>query len=1638
MKKIFTCTWMFLTLFSASWAQNNGTPGLVPDNDRPIFYRIPEGYSEGVHYVPKAIIFKLEPDAADALLPSSPLGLYLQRIGAQTEPLFPQARPPRRKTDDYGRKLVDLTRIYISTYSAGIPVREVMETLKKTGVMEYVQPKMIVGKSGDDKVLLTPNDPDLPLQWHINKINAPQAWDVNSGDPSVVVAITDGGTNLFHPDLANIAYNILDPIDGVDNDGDGWVDNYRGWNTGSNNNNPQFDVGGGANHGVAVTGVASATANNNVNGAGVGYNCRYLPVKIADGAGQYSGAEPGIFYAAEKGAKVINCSWGGNNPWPLLEDVTRYAVINKGCYLVASAGNSNNNAPYWPAAYDWVTCVAGSNVSDIKSSTSSYYEFVDITAPGEDIYTTSMYSFGNVGVGTSWAAPVVSGAAALVKSQFPSYTPEQIGALLKETSFDLYTLPGNSAYLGKLGRGRLDIGAALTTVPGPSVKMITRNWTDGNDGLFTPGENVSLSGNFVNWLNPSSPALRCTLTTGNPNVTIIDSVVTIGVLANLAVYNNAPAPFTVHINAGCPVNTNVLFKLKLSDGTYADKQFFSLLVNANFLNLTENRVHTSIGSIGRIGYMDDNSQYGLGLSKDGNLQHLVVSSFMLADSPTRVSDAGIGPTVNPFSNDFTPVTPARPVPPTVSDFDAQGSFNDNNAGANRLNILTAYKAWAWNDPANENFVILEYTLKNTGGAALSNLFSGIYSFWEMPNAQFYSSVYMANWDAARKLGYGYNAQAPNGSFAGMKLLSYDPVSWYAFNNNGVAGSINLYDGFSEAEKFAAMSNGVSRPAAVPGTISGLLSTGPLAIPAGDSVKVAFALVLGDDLASLQAAADAAQVKYDGLHATWTGSLSTDWNTPGNWFPGQVPDHCATDVNIPLTANQPFVNGTDITVGNLTVADGVVIGIQNGRTLNVCQNIRAGNGSGCTVSGGRLRLMGTALQGIAGKIRATFARLDNAAGAEIVSTASFSLDSGMELKSGQLTVNGQFTLLSDAAGTAYLDDFGTGFTGTVQGSIHVQRYNPTGMAGYRQLGTPVQLPNIGALAGFTPSGTPGFVIPLPTCDPNFTDAGSPYGNWMQFVENGTVQYACAQSLFEILTTGGMTAGRGYYLDVPGNSTLTFRGVPNTGPVSFGVTHANGPVTGGWNQVSNPYPSPLRWEPTDVPAGLDAIGKIWITSGTYMGTFQDLDPNMTGIQSVAIGQAFQVRVSVPGAAVPFAVDNTSRTTVPPTYLFAGGDAMTLNIDLIGGTFADLAKIRFIDGATDQADALYDSPKLFSPANQPMVYSIWNSARYSTNSFGGLGTAYTIPLGVRTPQAGAHTFHFTNMDQFPASAFVYLEDTQHPGWQDIRINETYAFTTTGAADENRFKLHFYPPFTIETVAATCQSQGTATLTETGPAAWNYTLLDPLGHLTAQGQWDGTLALDHLYPGTYTLQLTEQNSGYTLEEQIVVTGVGPVTATASASTLQAAVGQQIQFTAQSAQATDYQWNFGDLHTAAGINTSHAYNAAGTYPVTLTASDGGCSATSQLTVVIAGHAGITDASTANGVDMWNDAGSVYLRFAEAWPGKTVFTLYDMGGKQVLQKQVNPVQGTVAYDITPLAAGAYTAELQGKNQTVRRKMMKGM
>ena len=257
------------------------------------------------------------------------------------------------------------------------------------------------------------------IQYQISQINAFSAWDIEKGDTNVVIGIVDDGCQWNHPDLAaNVKINYADPINGIDDDHDGYIDNYRGWDLGNNDNDPNNDGPGALAHGTHVAGDADAVTDNAIAIASPGFNCKFLPVKVTDFSGVITVGYEGIVYAADHGCSVINCSWGATEGANYQQDIINYASINKNALVIAAAGNDNADETFYPASYNHVISVANVDGSDVKASTSDYNYNVAVSAPGENIYSTTYDSVYTLLSGTSMSCAVAAGAAAIIKSHF--------------------------------------------------------------------------------------------------------------------------------------------------------------------------------------------------------------------------------------------------------------------------------------------------------------------------------------------------------------------------------------------------------------------------------------------------------------------------------------------------------------------------------------------------------------------------------------------------------------------------------------------------------------------------------------------------------------------------------------------------------------------------------------------------------------------------------------------------------------------------------------------------------------------------------------------------------------------------------------------------------------------------------------------------------------------------------------------------------------------------------------------------------------------------------------------------------------------------------------------------------------------
>lgn len=267
-------------------------------------------------------------------------------------------------------------------------------------------------------------------QWGVNLVNAPEAWAAGYRGSGVTVAIVDSGVDLDHPDLVDNIWVNTDEIlgDGIDNDGNGFVDDRYGWDFVSGDNDP--DDGNG--HGTHVAGIVAA-ANNGVGVIGVAFDAEIMPIRVLNNAGSGSnfGVARGIRYAVDNGADIINLSLGGGYD-ASIHAAIRYAHQND-VFVVGAAGNESAGIPSFPARFSAAfASVLSVGAFDRNSRPASFSNrvgnsnAVQIDAPGVSIYSTVPADRYQRLSGTSMAAPYVAGVAALTLSANPELTSVEL------------------------------------------------------------------------------------------------------------------------------------------------------------------------------------------------------------------------------------------------------------------------------------------------------------------------------------------------------------------------------------------------------------------------------------------------------------------------------------------------------------------------------------------------------------------------------------------------------------------------------------------------------------------------------------------------------------------------------------------------------------------------------------------------------------------------------------------------------------------------------------------------------------------------------------------------------------------------------------------------------------------------------------------------------------------------------------------------------------------------------------------------------------------------------------------------------------------------------------------------------------
>lgn len=491
--------------------------------------------------------------------------------------------PKRKKRVLFDQKgnmeIPDIENIFLLKVDIDADIPKIILEYQKLDCIIYAEPNYLI------KMSFIPDDPFFGYDpkencWGVKKIECEKAWDLSMGE-DVIVAIIDSGVDYNHDDLKdNIWINENEiPDNGIDDDENGYIDDYRGYNVVKKNgevNDESED-----SHGTCCAGIIAASSNN-IGVVGVAPKAKIMIINGHDitisGEETISNVSEGIYYAVQYGADIINCSFGVYAKY--YESAFKYAY-SQGVIVVAAAGNeSKDAASHFPSGYDSVISVSGLDENDTPVSYSNYGDTVDVAAPTE-VYTTYKNNLYRNFSGTSAAAPHVSGLTALLVSYYddpsnPEYSDifnnftnyqDAIRFLIK---FSTDSFPDK--HLVPMGTGRINAFNALTMTPSPRFRYDGFKYKDygDNDFIIEEYEDIEIIVELDNIGLPCDTVSLSLESENNPAVDIIKSVSTAeNSITEPMKLNNENDPFIIKINN---LNENEFIDIKITvqntEGSY--------------------------------------------------------------------------------------------------------------------------------------------------------------------------------------------------------------------------------------------------------------------------------------------------------------------------------------------------------------------------------------------------------------------------------------------------------------------------------------------------------------------------------------------------------------------------------------------------------------------------------------------------------------------------------------------------------------------------------------------------------------------------------------------------------------------------------------------------------------------------------------------------------------------------------------------------------------------------------------------------------------------------------------------------------------------------------------------------------------
>jgi subtilisin family serine protease len=719
-------------------------------------------------YVPGLIVVKLKSEDTSARK-SVENQLTLERlqtdenIGSIQD--FKNIASSRQKSAGESR----LDNIYKLELNADITESEYIEFLNSFDNVEYAEQYPNV------KPLYVPNDPEAQFgqaQFHLAQINIYDAWNVTQGNGNIVIGIIDTGADLDHEDLVgNLYLNAADPLDGVDNDGDGYIDNYYGWDFADNDNLPEAD---GSTHGTGVSGIAAAATDNSTGIAGVGFNTKFMPIKIFKTEDNFSrNSYEAIIYAADQGCDIINLSWGSTGRYSqFAQDIINYATLEKDVVIVAAAGNTNAELDFFPASYDNVLSVGYVNADDSRNANATYSDFIDLVAPGVGVYTTENNDTYGTDSGSSYAAPMVAGAAALIRSVFPAWKAPQVMEQLRVSSDDIYDVGSNGDFQYKFGKGRLNVFKALADFDTPSIRISDVNYSNGLEEAAYFGDTLEITVEFTNYLE-STKNVKATLTSASPYVTILEGNYTIESLGTSEKVTNESSPYKIVLSPQLPEDEALNFRILFEGGFYEDYQSFQIQSSPKIRLFSYNNWNFGFTATGNIGRSSETPFSNYTVTHNGNklIDHMGLILFAGQDSLIRntlVNAASLQ-----YVDSFQSVQSLKRYDDITADFDVRSIFKESDEISQALGIFIEQRLLGWDDEGD--FLIHQYKLDNRSDNNYDSLYFALFTDYAIGDKVNNTVKY----DSALQLSYAYD-EIEN-EYVGLSLLTKQDSVFYAFD-----------------------------------------------------------------------------------------------------------------------------------------------------------------------------------------------------------------------------------------------------------------------------------------------------------------------------------------------------------------------------------------------------------------------------------------------------------------------------------------------------------------------------------------------------------------------------------------------------------------------------------------------------------------------------------------------------------------------------------------------------------------------------------------------------------------------------------------------------------------------------------------